>query len=77
MFFDNKSIDTITNIKHTNVKNKKIYNEINEILTSVDKLEKSLELKLLSLTDHINFINDLYNQSIDQYHKIVVNLINQ
>lgn len=45
---------------------------INEINIVEDKLNK--KIKLLNL--HIALINDLHNQSLNSYHKIISNLLN-
>jgi predicted nuclease with TOPRIM domain len=48
--------------------------EIHDILKKIDKLESTLERRLNKLNDHIKFVNDTYNSSIDQYFIICKNL---
>ena len=62
----------IQDIKYKNLEDRE---KLKKIIESINTIERQMEKKLHNLVEHINFINELYNQSLDLYHNIVVNLI--
>jgi hypothetical protein len=62
-------------LEYIKQQNKKDLETFTKLILNLNTLEKKMEKKLEILVDRIHFVNNLFNQSLDSYHTIVVNLI--
>jgi hypothetical protein len=49
--------------------------EVNDIVEKINKLEKKIESKKIELVHDINFINEIYNNTLNDFHTIIKNLL--
>lgn len=55
--------------------NKKLLDNYIKLLKSIETIENAMINKTKVATDYMMFIDNMYKESIDNYHKISINLL--